>query len=119
MASFINADLSHELTEKRVIFTVSAKVRFQEQEQGHNWMFEVVLWEEDPVYDDHLITKRDYFVPKSDEVELSQVVDMGQAQIDTEPGKEEVYAKLRVAPLDAPPNMAAAEARTNTLSVDV
>lgn len=119
MASFLSTDLSYERSEKRVLFTVKAKVQFEDQEQGHNWMFEIVLMEEDPIKDDHLLTKRHYFIPESGEQELSYVEDMGWAQVDTEAGKEEVYAKLRVAPLDAPPNMTADDTRTITISVDV
>lgn len=119
MASFVNTGLSYERSEKRILFTVEAKVRFEEQELGHNWMFEIILMEQDPVKDDHLLTKRHYFVPENAEEEISYVEDMGWAQVDTEPGKEEVYAKLRVAPLDAPANMTAADARTTVISVDV
>jgi hypothetical protein len=102
-----------------VLFTVEATVEFEEQELSHDWLFQITITEEDVVGDDRLKRERYYFMPDEPEVSLTRQIDMGWAQVDTEPGKEEVYAELFLAPLDAPPNMTEDRARTNTVSVDV
>lgn len=119
MATIHKAVLTHEERHPRVLFTVSATVAFEEQELGHDWLFEVTLMEDDPVGDDQLKRERYYFAPGETEMDLTRQIDMGWAQVDTEYGKEEVYANLHLAPLEAPPNMTADRAKTNTVIVDV
>ena len=48
MASFVSANLSHEITGGFVKFTIEAKIHFEELEVGHRWLFQIELMEEDP-----------------------------------------------------------------------
>lgn len=119
MATIHDARLSHEERHPRVLFTVNATVEFEESELGHDWLFQVTLVEDDPVGSDRLKRELQYFEPGETEMELTRKIDMGWAQVDTELGKEEVYADLRLAPLKAPPDMTDDRAKTNTVTVDV
>ena len=119
MATNREAKLTHEERHPRVLFTVDATVSFEEGEMDHEWLFEVTIMEDDPVRDDRLKRERYYFTPNQRETELVRQVDMGWAQVDTEPGREEVYADLWLAPIGGPPNTSEDRKRTNTVSVDV
>jgi len=133
MASFMSANLGHELKGNFVTFTLDAKLRFEPKEVGHRWLFQIEFMEEDPVSDDKLSPirkseafgqadahiKRHYFIPSKEEVELSFVEEFPAHLVDTEWGKEEVYAKVQALPLEAPPGFVAAKTRTNITNVDV
>lgn len=133
MASFVSANLSHELTGARVTFTLDTKIRFEDHEVGHRWLLQYEFKEEDPLADD-TISKlrpaeafgkadahlhRHYFVPSKEEIELSFTEEIPAHQVDTEPGKEEVYVNVQVLPLEAPEGFVPAKARTNVTVVDV
>lgn len=133
MASFVSANLDHELSDNFVVFKLDAKVRFEPKEVGHRWLVQIEFMEEDPVKDDKLSSmskaeafgqadahlKRHYIIPSKEEVELSFSDEFPKHLVDTEVGKEEVYAKLQVLPLEAPPGFVAAKTRTNVTVVDV
>jgi len=133
MASFMSANLGHELKGNFVTFKLDAKLRFEPKEVGHRWLFQIEFMEEDPVSDDKLSPirkseafgqadahiKRHYFIPSKEEVELSFVEEFPAHLVDTEWGKEEVYAKVQALPLEAPPGFVAAKTRTNITNVDV
>jgi hypothetical protein len=133
MASFVSANLGHELSGNFVVFKLDAKLRFESKEVGHRWLFQIKFMEEDPMSDDQLSPlrpsesfgdpsahiKRHYFIPSKEEVELSFTEEFAKQQVDTEWGKEEVYANLEVLPLEAPPGFVPAKTRTNITNVDV
>ena len=133
MASFVSANLSHELTGGMVTFTLDMKIRFEPHEVGHRWLIQYEFMEQDPVSDDRISSlrpaeafgqadahyKRRYIVPSKDEIELSYTEEIAAHLVDTEPGKEEVYAKVQALPLDAPEGFVAAKTRTNITKVDV
>ncbi len=133
MASFVSASLGHELSGNFVVFKLDATLRFEPKEVGHRWLFQIEFMEQDPVSDDRLsplrpaeafgqpdaAVKRHYFIPSKEEVELSFTEEFPKQQVDTEWGKEEVYANLQVLPLEAPPGFVAGKTRTNTTKVDV
>ncbi len=133
MASFVSANLSHELTGSFVVFKLDAKLRFETAEVGHRWLFQIEFMEADPMKDDKLSAmpkseafgkadahlKRHYFVPSKEEIELSFEEEFPAHLVDTELGKEEVYANLQVLPLEAPPGFVPAKTRTNITDVDV
>lgn len=133
MASFVSANLSHEVSGGTVVFKLDAKLRFEPKEVGHRWLFQIEFMEHDIVSDDKLSPlrpaesfgqpdanlKRHYFVPSKDEIELSLTEEFAKHRVDTEWGKEEIYANLQVIPLEAPPGFVAGKTRTNTTVVDV
>ena len=114
MASFVSATLGHELTGNFVTFKVDAKLRFEPKEVGEKWLFQIEFWEEDPLSDDPLsrypkaerfgkpdaYASRHWFIPSKEEIELSFTEEFPAHLVDTEWGKEEVYANLEVLPLD-------------------
>ena len=47
MASFMSANLGHELKGNFVTFKLDAKLRFEPKEVGHRWLFQIefqLLW---------------------------------------------------------------------------
>ncbi|UCC48088.1 MAG: hypothetical protein JSV41_11500 [Gemmatimonadota bacterium] len=133
MASFVSANLNHEISGNFVVFQLDAKLRFEPKEVGHRWLFQIEFMEQDPVKDDKLSAmpkaeafgkadahiKRHYFVPSQEEIELSFKEEFATHLVDTEWGKEEIYASVQALPLEAPPGFVAAKARTNVTKVDV
>ena len=133
MASFVSTNLTHEISGNFVLFTLDAKLRFEEKEVGHRWLFQIEFREHDPVSDDALSDmpkaeafgkadankKRHYFIPSKTEVDLSFKEEFPAHLVNTEWGKEEVYARLKVLPLEAPPGFVAAETDTDITEVDV
>jgi hypothetical protein len=133
MASFVSANLNHGISGNFVVFRLDAKLRFEPKEVGHRWLFQIEFMEQDPVKDDKLSAmpkaeafgkadahiKRHYFVPSQEEIELSFKEEFPTHLIDTEWGKEEIYASVQALPLEAPPGFVAAKARTNVTKVDV
>ncbi len=116
-----------------MVFKLDAKLRFEPKEVGHRWLFQIEFMEEDPVSDDRLSPipaaeqfgkpdaskKRHYFIPSKAEVDLSFKEEFPKHLVDTEWGKEEVYANLQVIPVERPEGFVAAQTRTNTTHVDV
>ncbi|UCF21401.1 MAG: hypothetical protein JSU87_08470 [Gemmatimonadota bacterium] len=133
MANFVSANLSHEISGSFVVFTLDAKLRFEPKEVGHRWLFQIEFREQDPMKDDILSAlpkaeafgkadahlKRHYFIPSKEEVELSFKEEFPAHLVDTELGKEEVYANVEALPLEAPPGFVPAKTRTNITEVDV
>lgn len=133
MANFVSANLDHEMSGNFVIFKLDTKIRFEPKEIGHRWLVQIEFMEEDPVKDDRLSPmpkaeafgqadahiKRHYIIPSGEEVELSFSEEFPKHLVDTEIGKEEIYATLQVLPLEAPPGFVAGKTRTNTTVVDV
>jgi hypothetical protein len=133
MASFVSANLDHELSAGFVVFKLDAKLRFAPSEVGHKWLFQIEFMEEDPVSDDRLSQFkkaegfgqaddsiiRHYIIPSKEEIEISFKEEFPAHLVDTEWGKEEVYAKVQILPLEAPPGFVSAQARTNVTHVDV
>jgi len=133
MASFVSANLDHELSGNFVVFKLDTKIRFEPKEVGHRWLVQIEFMEEDPVKDDKLSQltpaeafgkadahlKRHYIIPSKEEVELSFSEEFPKHLVDTEVGKEEIYANLQILPLQAPAGFVSGKTRTNTTVVDV
>lgn len=133
MASFVSTNLGHELSGGFVVFKLDAKLKFEAKEVGHRWLIQIEFMEQDPVSDDRLSplspaeafgqadahVKRHYIIPSSDEIELAFTEEFPAHLVDTEWGKEEVYAKIQALPLEAPEGFVAAQTRTNVTKVDV
>lgn len=133
MASFVAANLDHEVKGGFVVFKLDTKLRFESNEVNHKWLFQIEFMEADPVKDDVLSPIpesvgfgeadarfiRHYFVPSKEEIDLNFEEEFPVHLVDTELGKEEVYANLQVLPLEAPPGFVPAKTRTNITHVDV
>ena len=133
MASFVSANLSHELSGGMVAFTLEMRIRFESHEVGHRWLLQYEYMEEDPLSDDRISPvrpaeafgdqsahlKRHYIIPSKEEIELSYQDEIAAHLVDTEIGKEEVYVKVEALPTEAPEGFVAARTRTNVTKVDV
>lgn len=119
MAEFVTASLSHSLSDDRVLFRVDARIRFQPHELNTAWFLSMQFMEEDTVFNDDLGTHRQTFQASAIEVDVSFGISKSKRRIDTELGKEEVFAKLEVVPLQAPPPFIIDTATTNTIQVNV
>lgn len=129
MASFVSANLSHEISGNFVQFKIDAKVHFEEKEVGHRWLFQIELMEKDPLADDKVAMSRDtfgqdaikrhYIVPSKQDAELSFNEEVAKDLVDTEVGKEEIYCRLKLTPTESPEGFVASEANTNVTVVDV
>ena len=133
MSSFESVKLDHELLDKFVMFKVGMKLHFQPKEVGHPWLLQIEFWEQDVLKDDRLFPVpasvrtgevhagqwRHYIEPSTEEVDLSYDAEFPEHLVNTEPGKEEVYAVLKLRPVEPPPDFLAAETRTNITHVDV
>jgi hypothetical protein len=133
MASFESAKLDHELMDKFVLFKLSMKLRFEPREVGNRWLLQIEFREQDPLKDDHLFPVpeslrfgevdagkvREYIQPSKETAELSRDFEFPAHLVDTEVGKEEVYAILQLKPVGEGSDFTPAETRTNITQVDV
>ncbi len=62
---------------------------------------------------------RHYIIPSKEELELIYEEEFSSHLVDTEIGKEEVYATVEILPLEAPAGFVAGKTRTNITVVDV
>jgi hypothetical protein len=132
MASIVSASLDHELKEKFVLFKLRTTLNFEPKEVGHRWLVQIEFKEKDPMKDDQLFLVpesvrafevdagklRDYIEPSKQEIELSYDVEFPAHLVDTEPGKEEVYAIVELKPVGESES-APAKTQTNITQVDV
>ena len=133
MASFESASLDHELQDKFVLFKLSMKLRFQPEEVGNRWLLQIEFREHDAMKDDQLFIVpeavrfgevdagkiRKYIIPSKEEAELSEEIEFPAHLVDTELGKEEVYAIVELKPVGEGLSFVPAQARTNITEVDV
>ncbi len=133
MASFESANLDHELQDKFVLFKLSIKMRFQPEEVGNRWLLQIEFREHDPMKDDQLFIVpeavrfgevdagkiRKYIIPSKEEAEISEEIEFPAHLVDTELGKEEVYAIIELKPVGEGSTFVPAQTRTNITEVDV
>jgi hypothetical protein len=119
MAQFLSASLAHSLSGSNVLFRVDARIRFQAHELNTWWFFSMTFKEEDTFFDDKLRSVNRSFLAASLEQDISFSESIPKSTVDTEWGKEEVYADLQVVPLQAPPPFLIDSARTNVTTVGV
>jgi len=133
MASFESANLDHELQDKFVLFKLGIKMRFQPEEVGNRWLLQIEFREHDPMKDDQLFIVpeavrfgevdagkiRKYIIPSKEEAEISEEIEFPAHLVDTEMGKEEVYAIIELKPVGEGSTFVPAQTRTNITEVDV
>lgn len=122
MAELLAATVSHGLSGNNVLFTVNATIRFQPHELGTHWGFFMTFMEEDgwgnP--DDRLRNAFGRTIVSDTLVKnVSFNESLSKSTVDTEWGDEEVYVRISVDPLEAPPPFISASGRTNKTVVGV
>jgi len=133
MASFVSAQLDHEVRGKFVVFKLNMSLRFEPEEVGSKWLLQIEFREEDPMKDDSLFPVpasvrfgevdagkiRHYIEPSKEEVDFPFEVEFPAQLVDTELGEEEVYAIVHLRPTGDRTEFVPAEVRTNITQVDV
>ncbi len=133
MATFISTNLDHEIKGKFVEFQLGIKAHLEPKEVNHRWLLQIEFWEKDPLKDDRLIPVprsvafgevdagkwRIYIDPSKPDIDRSYKVEFPEQHVNTEPGKEEVYAIVQLKPLEAPPGLVPAKSITNITHVKV
>jgi len=119
MAEFLSASLSHSISDDDVLFRVDARIRFQPHELNTHWFLSMTFKEDDTFSDDRLRSVNRTFFASGQEMDVSFREVIRKRKVDTEWGKEEVFADLEVVPLEVPPPFRRDTARTNTTNVSV
>ena len=133
MASFESANLDHELKGGFVQFKLDTKLHFEPDEVGTRWLLQIEFWEKDPVKDDQIFPVpesvrigelhagqiRNYMEPTKQEIDWSYNIEFPAHLVNTEPGKEEVYSKLKLRPVGEKSAFAPSDMVTNITHVDI
>ena len=120
MVKFLSQKLSSAIQGPYVMFTVDVELQFEPNERGKDWRIELILMEYDRfTRDDVLRTKNLSRTFKSSRETISFQFDapIHRFDVNTEPGKEEVYAKLTLVSLDG--SIPALEVKTNRIKIAV
>ncbi|NVM30325.1 MAG: hypothetical protein HWN65_15880 [Candidatus Helarchaeota archaeon] len=120
MARFLEQALRHSFEGPYVMFDVIAKMKFQPDEIGKKWQLETIIIEKDRITPDDVFRDHNWsrtFIANQETVSLEIHVPIQKSDMNTEPGKEEVYAKLKVVPLEG--DFPVGEAITNMVEIDV
>jgi len=120
MAQFQSVALSHSTTDKNVLFKVDAGIQFQTHELNTRWFLDIDFKESDRVSKDDMIeSSARTFTADELSKNVSFSFAIPKSKVNTEPGKEEVYAVVDVIPLEEPPQFVRDTATTNQTSVNV
>lgn len=133
MANIESAKLDHELAEKFVLFKLNTKLRFEPEEVGQRWLLQIAFFEKDALKNDQLFLVpesvrvgevhagqlRNYIRPSKGEIDYSYDVEFPAHLVNTELGKEEVFAKVELKPVGEGVSFTPAEIETNITHVDV
>jgi len=120
MATFLEQSLKYTIQGPYVMFVVTAKLKFQPNEIGTNWRLETTILEKDLFNPDDVFQDQNWartFYARREIISLDIHIPILKRDLNTEPGTEEVYAKLKVVPLDG--TFPASEATTNKIHVSV
>jgi hypothetical protein len=119
MARFLSASLTHSIKGDKVLFRVDAVVEFNSHELNTYWFLEMKFMEDDIFFDDRIkSTSRTFYANNLNET-LTYNISIKKDDVNTEWGDEEIYAKLRVIPLEAPLPFRMDTVKTNKTKVDV
>ena len=119
MAKFVEHTLRSSFEGPYVMFEISVKMNFYEDEIGTKWRLDIVLVEKDKIWDD-LFRNENWgrsFEANKGTVSLEIHVPIHKDDMNTEPGLEEVFAKLTLKAVDG--NFPTVEAKTDIIKVDV
>ncbi len=120
MAEIKSANISYSLKNNIVIFKFNVDLEFESRELNTHWFIQGKVMEKDTFYDDFVISiDSSPFVPnrRNYSVKFREVA--RESRVDTEWGKEEIYALLTIIPLESPRPFTMDNIRTNRIKVDV
>lgn len=124
MAQINSATLSYSQQGSNVIFSIDMDIRFETRELNKEWFIKGHLSESDILSRDDLIlsigdSSDDHFNPDTSNFSLSFTKVVNESTVDTEWGKETVYAFLEVLPLESPEPFHSDWITTNQVKVPV
>ncbi len=120
MAQFQSVALSHSISGNDVLFKVDAGIQFQTHELNTRWFLDIDFKESDLLSKDDMIQSSSRtFSADAVNKNVSFSFAIPKSKVNTEPGKEEVYAVVGVIPLEEPPAYVRDTATTNQTKVNV
>jgi hypothetical protein len=119
MAQFKSCTLGYSKDDSFVYFTIAASFDFQPHETNTHWLLGVTFMENDDLLDDRTGSNARIFFTNRLHRDVSFDFIFKRGAVDAVSINGEVYAKVRVVPLEAPPPFAKDEIETNVISVDV
>ena len=120
MAKIKSVDLSAAIKHKEVIFNFKLDMKFETRELNSHWIVKVDIIERDNLPDDKIVSKfSPHFMPTTREFSYNFQVPVAKTKVNTEPGKEEVYAWLTLGALESPQPYKEDTIKTNEIKVDV
>lgn len=119
MAQFKSCTLGYSKDDSFVYFNIAASIDFQPHETNTHWFLDVTFMENDDLLDDKIGSNARTFFTNRLHKDVSFNFVFKREVIDTVATNGEVYAKVRVVPLEAPPPFVKDELETNVMSVDV
>ena len=120
MVEFVEQTLSHSINGPYVMFTIEAKLKFTQQELGAKWRLETTFLEQDRFTPDDVFQDKNWARIFSADREIVTVVaniPIYKRDLNTEPGNEEVYAKLKAVHVEG--KFATGEATTNIEKIKI
>jgi hypothetical protein len=119
MAEFQSVVLSNSTSGSNVLFKVDAQIKFQTHELNTRWFLDIDFKEWDRMSrDDFLYSTSRTFTADAVNKSVSFSFSAPKSKVNTEPGKEEVYAMVDVVPLEEPAPFRRDSAKTNQTKVD-
>lgn len=119
MAKFVEQTLRSSFEGPYVMFDLNVKMSFYQDEIGTKWRLDTIIVEKDTIRDD-LFRNKNWgrsFEANKETVSLKIHVPIHKDDMNTEPGLEEVFAKLTLKAVDG--NFPTVEAKTDIIKVDV
>ena len=120
MVKILEHTFRHAFEGPYVMFDISVKMYFPEEEIGTRWSLETIIMEKDRLKRDDVFSNPNWsrtFSANHEIVSLDIHVPIMKRDLNTEPGSEEVYAKLKVVPVEG--SFPSAEVTTEIVKVDI
>lgn len=119
MAQFKNCTLGYSKDDSFVYFNIAASIDFLPHEMNTHWFLDVTFMENADLLDDKIGSNARTFLVNRLHKDVSFNFAFKWEVVNTEVMNGEVYAKVRIVPLEVPPPFVKDEIETNMISVDV
>ncbi|NVM53339.1 MAG: hypothetical protein HWN66_06510 [Candidatus Helarchaeota archaeon] len=120
MVKILEHTFRHALEGPYVMFDITVKMYFPEDEIGTRWRLETIIVEKDRLSPDDVFSDPNWsrtFSANREIVSLDIHVPLLKRDLNTEPGPEEVYAKLKVVAIEG--SFPSGETTTDTVKIDI
>ena len=120
MAKFLTNTLSHIIQGPFVMFIIRVKIQFDAAEIGKQWRIEIIISEKDFLTSDDTFQNENWgrtITANKETVEIELNVPINKRDLNTEFGKEEVYATLKLVHPET--SLIAAQTKTNPVKISI